>query len=151
MDLRSNQSSTYPNEFGAPLDPRFTFENFVVGKPNELAFAASQRVSEAEKITFNPLFLCGGVGLGKTHMACELTKFYSDRRQKILILCPCREFWVDRSMSRLAFESLGRLVVAGKHSSGQAFKRASIQVGASRCVKARMSWTSANLSHPDLT
>ena len=32
MDLRSNQSSTYPNEFGAPLDPRFTFENFVVGK-----------------------------------------------------------------------------------------------------------------------
>ena len=68
MDLRSNQSSTYPNEFGAPLDPRFTFENFVVGKPNELAFAASQRVSEADKITFNPLFLCGGVGLGKTHL-----------------------------------------------------------------------------------
>ena len=68
LDLRSNQSSTYPNEFGAPLDPRFTFENFVVGKPNELAFAASQRVSEANKITFNPLFLCGGVGLGKTHL-----------------------------------------------------------------------------------
>ena len=63
LDLRSNQSSNYPNEFGAPLDPRFTFENFVVGKPNELAFAASQRVSEADKITFNPLFLCGGVGL----------------------------------------------------------------------------------------
>ena len=68
LDLRSNQSSTYPNEFGAPLDPRFTFDNFVVGKPNELAFAASQRVSEADKITFNPLFLCGGVGLGKTHL-----------------------------------------------------------------------------------
>mgnify|MGYP001464267822 FL=1 len=68
MDVRSNQSSNYPNEFGAPLDPRFTFENFVVGKPNELAFAASQRVSEADKITFNPLFLCGGVGLGKTHL-----------------------------------------------------------------------------------
>ena len=57
LDIRSNQQSTYPNEFGAPLDPRFTFDNFVVGKPNELAFAASQRVSEADKITFNPLFL----------------------------------------------------------------------------------------------
>ena len=68
LDIRSNQTSNYPNEFGAPLDPRFTFDNFVVGKPNELAFAASQRVSEAEKITFNPLFLCGGVGLGKTHL-----------------------------------------------------------------------------------
>ena len=68
MDIRSNQSSTYPSDFGAPLDPRFTFDNFVVGKPNELAFAASQRVAESEKVTFNPLFLYGGVGLGKTHL-----------------------------------------------------------------------------------
>ena len=58
MDIRSNQQSSYPNEFGAPLDPRFTFENFVVGKPNELAFAAAERVSEADKVSFNPLFLC---------------------------------------------------------------------------------------------
>ena len=56
LDVRSNQSSNYPNEFGAPLDPRFTFDNFVVGKPNELAFAASQRVAEANKISFNPFF-----------------------------------------------------------------------------------------------
>ena len=67
MDIRSSQNS-YPNDFGAPLDPRFTFDNFVVGKPNELAFAASQRVAESEEVTFNPLFLYGGVGLGKTHL-----------------------------------------------------------------------------------
>ena len=68
MDIRSNQISSYPNDFGAPLDPRFTFDNFVVGKPNELAFAASQRVAESQNIAFNPLFLYGGVGLGKTHL-----------------------------------------------------------------------------------
>ena len=67
LDIRSSQTSS-PNDFGAPLDPRFTFENFVVGKPNELAFAASQRVAESEQVTFNPLFLYGGVGLGKTHL-----------------------------------------------------------------------------------
>ncbi|WP_419902722.1 chromosomal replication initiator protein DnaA [Kiloniella sp.] len=52
----------------APLDPRFTFDNFVVGKPNELAYAAARRVADAEAVPFNPLFLYGGVGLGKTHL-----------------------------------------------------------------------------------
>jgi chromosomal replication initiator protein len=61
----------------APLDERFRFETFVVGKPNELAHAAAKRVSEGGQATFNPLFFYGGVGLGKTHLmhaiAWELT------------------------------------------------------------------------------
>jgi chromosomal replication initiator protein len=60
-------------DISAPLDPRFTFENFVVGKPNELANAAARRVAESQvgagrAVPFNPLFLYGGVGLGKTHL-----------------------------------------------------------------------------------
>ncbi len=53
---------------GSNLNPQFTFENFVVGKPNELAQAAARRVAEGRDVTFNPLFLYGGVGLGKTHL-----------------------------------------------------------------------------------
>jgi chromosomal replication initiator protein len=52
---------------GSNLNPNFTFENFVVGKPNELAQAAARRVAEGRDVTFNPLVLYGGVGLGKTH------------------------------------------------------------------------------------
>lgn len=69
---------------GAPLDPRLTFENFVVGKSNELAHAAARRVAESEKVTFNPLFLYGGVGLGKTHLmhaiAWQIKEKYPERR-----------------------------------------------------------------------
>jgi len=57
-----------PPGFSAPLDSRLTFDNFVVGKPNEFAYAAARRVAEAPKVPFNPLFLYGSSGLGKTHL-----------------------------------------------------------------------------------
>jgi chromosomal replication initiator protein len=72
----------------APLDKRLTFDTFVTGKPNELAFAASRRIAESSEVTFNPLFLYGGVGLGKTHLmhaiAWQITR--QDPKRRILYM-----------------------------------------------------------------
>lgn len=69
-EKRDNPREDNQNFLGSGLDPRFTFDNFVVGVPNELAYAASRAIAESKNsiAESNPLFLYGGVGLGKTHL-----------------------------------------------------------------------------------
>lgn len=62
-----NDSSKAANNSAFP-NPNYTFENFVVGKTNEFAFAAAKKVAESKNVSFNPLFLYSSVGLGKTHL-----------------------------------------------------------------------------------
>ncbi len=62
--IRPDSSS----QLSAPLNPAYTFDTFVVGKTNEFAYAAAHKVAESKNVSFNPLFLYSGVGLGKTHL-----------------------------------------------------------------------------------
>ena len=54
--------------YSVALEPRYQFDNFVIGKANEVAYNAARTLATAEKVAFNPLFLHGGTGRGKTHL-----------------------------------------------------------------------------------
>ena len=68
------------------LNPNFTFETFVEGKSNQLARAASRQVSENPGGAYNPLFLYGGVGLGKTHLMHAVGNALADRRENARVV-----------------------------------------------------------------
>jgi chromosomal replication initiator protein len=122
---------------GAPLDARFTFDSFVVGKPNELAHAAARRVAEGGPVTFNPLFLYGGVGLGKTHLMHAIAHELQGQRPDLRVLYLSAEQFMYRFVQALRdrqvmdFKELFRSVdvlmvddvqfIAGKDSTQEEF------------------------------
>lgn len=121
----------------APLDKRFTFDSFVVGKPNELAHAAARRVSEGGPVTFNPLVLYGGVGLGKTHLMHAIAWELKTKHPELNVLYLSAEQFMYRFVQALRerrmmdFKHLFRSVdvlmvddvqfIAGKDSTQEEF------------------------------
>ena len=122
---------------GAQLEQRFTFDSFVVGKPNELAHAAARRVAEGGPTTFNPLFLYGGVGLGKTHLMHAIAHELQSKRPDLRVLYLSAEQFMYRFVQALRdkqimdFKELFRSVdvlmvddvqfIAGKDSTQEEF------------------------------
>ncbi|MAP24827.1 MAG: chromosomal replication initiator protein DnaA [Rickettsiales bacterium] len=88
------------------LDDRYTFDTFVVGKPNELAYAAAQRVADSKTIYFNPLFLHGGVGLGKTHLMHAIAWHINENHPKRKVLYLSAEQFMHRFVRALRHKDI---------------------------------------------
>jgi len=124
-------------EIAAPLDERFTFDSFVVGKPNALAHAAARRVVESASVPFNPLFIYGGVGLGKTHLMHAIAWMIGDQApEKQVMYLSAEKFMYQfvkalRANETMAFKEFFRSVdvlmiddiqfIAGKESTQEEF------------------------------
>jgi len=88
IDLNLNGSIPKAQNYSIGLNSRYTFDNFIVGENNELAQAACYAVSQSPGINYNPLFIYGGVGLGKTHLLQSIGNeiLKTDPRKKVIYI-----------------------------------------------------------------
>lgn len=82
-----------PVTHGSPVNPKFTFDSFVVGPSNEFIYAAAKAVAEKPGETYNPLFIYGGTGLGKTHILMAIANYLRLHKPSLNVLySTCEQF-----------------------------------------------------------
>jgi chromosomal replication initiator protein len=87
-----------------PLNHKYTFETFVVGSCNQFAHAASQAVSEAPAKTYNPLYIYGGVGLGKTHLMHAIGHAIKGRNRHLRLTYISSEKFMNELINAIRYD-----------------------------------------------
>lgn len=108
IDKLENKRMRLANK-GIYLNPKYTFDNFITGNSNQFAHAASVAVAEAPGKTYNPLFIYGGVGLGKTHLMNAIGNRVLDARPDISVLYVSSEQFTNEVVSALRHDKMAEL------------------------------------------
>lgn len=101
-----------PTVIGARINPEFTFDNFVEGKSNQLAKAAARQVADNPGVAYNPLFVYGGVGLGKTHLMHAVANEIKARRPDAKVAYVHSERFVGDMVRALQHNTIADFKVA---------------------------------------
>ncbi len=93
-----------PDETGFPLNPRYTFDSFVVGSSNQLARAAAIAVAEQPSRSYNPLYIYGGVGLGKTHLLHAIGHFIRQKAPRVRLSYMSSEQFMNELVNSIRYD-----------------------------------------------
>lgn len=107
IDTRLENRRTKLASRGIYLNPKHTFDSFVVGPSNQFAHAAAKRVAENPGTAYNPLFIYGGVGLGKTHLMNAVGNMIVDRSASISVYYVSSEQFVNEVVTAMRHERMG--------------------------------------------
>jgi chromosomal replication initiator protein len=88
------------------LNPKYTFESFVVGSSNQFAHAAARAVAEIPSKSYNPLFIYGGVGLGKTHLMHAIGHYILARQKRQNVLYISTDRFINEMINAIRFDRL---------------------------------------------
>jgi chromosomal replication initiator protein len=88
------------------LNPKYTFESFVVGSSNQFAHAAARAVAEIPSKSYNPLFIYGGVGLGKTHLMHAIGHYIMARQRRLNVLYISTDRFINEMINAIRFDRL---------------------------------------------
>ncbi len=102
-----NMGAALPPAVAGGLNPRYTFDNFIVGSSNDLAYTASQAVAANPGVKYNPIYLYGGVGLGKTHLMQAIGNEIIKNNPKIRILYVSSETFVNEFLDHIRYKKKG--------------------------------------------
>ncbi len=88
------------------LNPKYTFESFVVGSSNQFAHAAARAVAEIPSKSYNPLFIYGGVGLGKTHLMHAIGHYIQARQTRLNLCYISSDRFINEMINAIRFDRL---------------------------------------------
>jgi chromosomal replication initiator protein len=110
VNAQQQAAKSFSHPYRQGINDRYTFDNFVVGSGNELAFAACQSIASSPGTKYNPLFLYGGVGIGKTHLMQAVGNAVLGQNPKAKVLYITTEQFVQEFVDAIRFKKTADFV-----------------------------------------